>query len=137
MWPVPTERCHTCKIRPDFRLCCCLLAQSCPTLCSPMDCRPPGFSVHGILQARTLEWVAMPFSRGSSRPRDGTHALAGGFFTTEPPAKPSSHFHDAQDASLESAPDRPSAPYEHAHNTAQGLVLLSFNWFQVLRLWTA
>ena len=39
--------------------------QSCPTLCDPMDCSLPGSSVHGILQARTLEWVAMPFSRGS------------------------------------------------------------------------
>ena len=42
------------------------VAQSCPTLGDPMDCSPPGFSVHGILQARTLEWVATPFSRGSS-----------------------------------------------------------------------
>ena len=50
--------------------CCCLVAQSCPTLCHPMDCSPPGFSVHGILQARILEWVAISFSRGSSRPRD-------------------------------------------------------------------
>ena len=40
------------------------------SLCDPMDCSPPGFSVHGILQARTLEWVAIPFSRGSSQPRD-------------------------------------------------------------------
>ena len=46
--------------------------QSCPTLCDPMDCSPPGSSVHGILQARTLEWVAMPSSRGSSPSRDGT-----------------------------------------------------------------
>ena len=46
--------------------------QSCPTLCDPVDCSPPGSSVHGILQARILEWVAMPFSRGSSRLRDGT-----------------------------------------------------------------
>ena len=38
-------------------------AQSCPSLCDPMDCSPPGSSVHGILQARILEWVAMPFSR--------------------------------------------------------------------------
>ena len=44
--------------------------QSCPTLCDPMGCNPPGFSVHGILQARILEWVAMGSSRGSSRPRD-------------------------------------------------------------------
>ena len=45
---------------------------SCPTLCNSMDCRPPGSSVHGIVQARILEWVAMPFSRGSSGPRDQT-----------------------------------------------------------------
>ena len=43
-----------------------------PTLCDPMDCSPPGSSVHGILQARILEWVAIPFSRGSSTPRDQT-----------------------------------------------------------------
>ena len=60
--------------------------QSCPTLCNPMDCSLPGSSVHGILQARILEWVAIS-SRGSSRPRDQTYisCLAGGFFTTEPP----------------------------------------------------
>ena len=44
----------------------------CPTLCDPMDCSTSGFSVHGILQARILEWVAISFSRGSSRPRDRT-----------------------------------------------------------------
>ena len=49
-----------------------LVAQSCPTLCKPMDCSPPAFSVHGILQARILEWVAISFSRASSRPRDPT-----------------------------------------------------------------
>ena len=47
-----------------------LVAQLCPTLCNPMDCRPPGSSVHGILQTRMLEWVAIPFSRGSSQPKD-------------------------------------------------------------------
>ena len=47
-----------------------LVAQSCPTLCDPRS--PPGSSVHGILQARILEWVAIPFSRGSFQPRDGT-----------------------------------------------------------------
>ena len=47
--------------------------RSCLTLCDPMDCSPPGSSVHGVLQARTLEWVARPSSRGSSRPRDWTH----------------------------------------------------------------
>ena len=47
--------------------------QSCPALCDPMDCSPPGSSIHGILQSRILEWVAMPSSRGSSQPRDRTH----------------------------------------------------------------
>ena len=48
------------------------VAQSCPTLCNPMDCSLPGSSVHGIFQARVLEWVAISFSRGSSQPRDQT-----------------------------------------------------------------
>ena len=54
------------------------VAQSCPTLCDPMD-----YIVHGILQARILEWVAFPFSRGSSQPRDWTQVscIAGRFFT--------------------------------------------------------
>ena len=51
----------------DCSSCYCLVAQSCPTLSDPMDCSPPGSSVYGILQARILEWVAAPFSRGSSR----------------------------------------------------------------------
>ena len=53
------------------------------TLCDLMDCSPPGSSVHGILQAKRLEWVTFPFSRGSSPPRDRTQAsrIAGGFFT--------------------------------------------------------
>ena len=50
--------------------CLHVYAQSCPTLCHPLDCSPPGSSVHGILQARILEWVAMPSSRGPSWPRD-------------------------------------------------------------------
>ena len=66
-----------------------LVAKSCPALCNPMGCSWPGSSVRGISQARILEWVAIPFSRGSSRPRDQIHipALAGGFFTSEPPEK--------------------------------------------------
>ena len=62
-------------------------AQSCPTLYDPMDGGLPGSSVRGILQARKLEWVAIPFSRGSSWPRDRTRVscLAGGFFAAEPP----------------------------------------------------
>ena len=86
--------------RPVYIVCVCvcvcvcmLVVQSCPTLCNPMDCSLPGSSVHGILQARILEWVAMPFSRGSSPLRDQTHAfyifcIAGRFFfTAEPPGK--------------------------------------------------
>ena len=49
-----------------------LVTQSCLTLCDPMDYSPPCSSVHGVLQARLLEWVAMPSSRGSSLPRDQT-----------------------------------------------------------------
>ena len=60
-----------------------LVAQSCLTLCNPMDCGSPSSSVHGILQARILEWVAIPFSRESSQPRDWTQVSsnAGRFFT--------------------------------------------------------
>ena len=59
------------------------VAQSCLTLCNPMNCRLTGSSVHGILQARILGWVALPFSRGSSQPRDQTQVsnIAGGLFT--------------------------------------------------------
>ena len=52
-----------------------LIAQSCPTLCDPTDCSPPGSSVCEILQARILEWVSIPFSRGSSQSRDRTCTL--------------------------------------------------------------
>ena len=53
------------------------------TMSNPIDCTPPGSSVHGILQARILEWVAMPSSKGSSQSRDGTYifCIAGRFFT--------------------------------------------------------
>ena len=53
-------------------LCVCSVAQLCPTLCDSRDCSPPGSSVHGILQARILEWVTISYSRGSSQPRDQT-----------------------------------------------------------------
>ena len=49
------------------------VTQSHPTLCDPMDCSPPGSSVHGILQERILKWVAMPSSRGASQSRERTH----------------------------------------------------------------
>ena len=59
------------------------VAQMCSTLCDPMECSPPGSSVHGILQATILGWVAMPSSRGSSKPRDRPEVscIAGRFFT--------------------------------------------------------
>ena len=60
-----------------------LVTQLCPTLCNPMHCSPPGLSVHGISQARILEWVVIPFFRGSSQLRDQTcvSCIAGWFFT--------------------------------------------------------
>ena len=69
------------------------LLQSSPTVCNPNDCRPPGSSVHSILQARILEWVAISSSRdlpnSEMQPKSLTSpALAGGFFTTEQPGKP-------------------------------------------------
>ena len=73
------------------------VAQSCPTLCDPIGCSPPGFSVHGILQARILEWVVIPFSRGSSPPRDQTWICWVSsidrwmFLPLSPPGKPLHH----------------------------------------------
>ena len=72
----------------------CSVAQLCPPFCDPRDCSSPSSSVHGIFQARILEWVAIYSSRGSSQTRDWTRllllpALAGRFFTTEPLRKPS------------------------------------------------
>ena len=71
----------TCKSK-NMSLSQVKVAQSCPALCKPMD-----YTVGGILQARILEWVAVPFSRGSSQPRDQSHAeslqhIAGIFFTS-------------------------------------------------------
>ena len=67
----------------------CVHAQACLTLCDPVDCSPPGFSVHGILQARVLEWVAISSSRGSSDPgiEPGSPALQVGSLPSEPPGK--------------------------------------------------
>ena len=84
----PLNTCYSTTWSMVGWICRCVCVQSlqlCLTLCDPMDCSPPGSSVHGILQARILEWVAISFSRRPSQPRDGTHvsctspALAGGF----------------------------------------------------------
>ena len=64
----PTSSCTL----PPIRKVKVLVAEWRPTLCDPMDCSPSGSSVHEILQARILEWVTVPFSRGSSRPKDRT-----------------------------------------------------------------
>ena len=73
--------------------CVCSVAQSCPTLCNPMDYRPPGSSVHGVSLIRILEWVAMPSSTDLPNPVVKptslvSLALAGRFFTTVSPGKP-------------------------------------------------
>ena len=86
-WPLSMWKKWTHWVKGKaFDVLMCIRAKSLqlyPTLCNPMDCSPPGSSVHGILQARILEWVAIPFSRGSSWPRDGTWVsrMAGRFFT--------------------------------------------------------
>ena len=73
---------------------CAKLLQSCPALCDPMDCSLPGSSVHGLLQVRILEWVAMPSSRGSSQPKDQTMSTTfnlnwqAGSLPLAPPGKP-------------------------------------------------
>jgi len=67
----------------------CTCAQSCPTLCNPMDCSPRDSSLRGISQARILEWVATSYCRGSSQHRElVSPALAGRFFTTAPLGSP-------------------------------------------------
>ena len=75
--------CDVLKRVPGTFIQACLVAQSCPTLCDSMDCSLPVSSAHGIFQARIREWVAIPFSRGSSQPRDWTQVscIVGRFFT--------------------------------------------------------
>ena len=74
---------------------CVLVAPLCPTFCDRMDCSQPGSSVHGILQARILEWVAIPFSRGYSDPRiePGSPALQADSLPSEPTGRPNSILH--------------------------------------------
>ena len=82
--------------------------QSSPTLCGPMDCSLPGSSVHGILQARILEWVAISFSRGSDLPNPGNESmsltspsLADRFFTTSATWEALSHQIDNMNKEIE------------------------------------
>ena len=83
---------HTCASPDMSRMECllfCLVTKSCATLCNPMAYSLPGSFVYGAFQTRILDWVAIPFSRGSFRSRDQTRisCIEGGFFTTEPPGK--------------------------------------------------
>ena len=80
---------HICSFVTVLVLCLC--AQSCLTLCNPMDYSPPGSSVRGILQTGILQWVAISFSRRSSQPRDQTciSCIAGRFCITETPGNSS------------------------------------------------
>ena len=65
---------HSASVSYKYKYVCVRsIVRSCPTVCNPMDCSPPGSSVHGISQARILEWVAVSLSRGSSRVRDQAH----------------------------------------------------------------
>ncbi|CAI9167020.1 unnamed protein product [Rangifer tarandus platyrhynchus] len=93
-------------------------AQSCPTLCDPMDCSPPGPSVRAIFQTRILEPVALPFSRGSSRPRDQTHVSCitciGRWIL----------YHYATWEALESAYRLPNFPFHFGHQAAWRLMLV-------------
>ena len=72
---------------------CVLVAQSCPALCDPMDYISPGSSVHGILQARILEWVAIPSSGDLPHPgiKPGSPALQADALPSEPPGEPQDH----------------------------------------------
>ena len=72
-----------CQSHVKYKIVLCCWVQSCLILRDPMDCSPPGSSIHGILQARILEWVAISSSRGYSQTKDWTPALAGGFFPIE------------------------------------------------------
>ena len=102
-----------------------LVVQLCPTLWDPMDCSPPGSCVHGILQARIPEWVAISFSRGSSWPRDRTRVacLPGRFFTIWAPGKPFRNKGHSKPKALESSWNHPpGSPGENC---------LPWNWFLV------
>ena len=91
----------------------CVLSNSVVSLCSPMGCSPPGSSVHGILQARILEWVATPSSRGSSQPRDQTQSptLQVDSLPTEPPTKTPLENRDLQMLRLRDCPGEEEASH--------------------------
>ena len=83
-----------CPSSPDIGKAFAVMLSCVQLFCDPLDYSMPGSPVHGIFQARILEWVAISFSRESSPPRDQTCAscIAGGFYTSEPPGKPQESF---------------------------------------------
>ena len=78
------------RLKSQHSIVVVLVTQSCMTICDAVDCSPTGCSVHGILQARILEWVVIPFFRGSSEPRDWTQVscIKADSLSSEPPGKP-------------------------------------------------
>ena len=94
--------------------------QSCPTLCDPMDCSPPGFSVHGILQAPILAWVAIPFFRGSSQGWKLLFpALTSGFFTTSATWEAQENYRQVQMERTDSRDLKPRKKKKKDHLTPQ------------------
>ena len=103
-WVTSLSLSFTVTLSAKFYVCVCACEgtrpqslQSCPTLCNLMDCHPPSSSVPRILQARILEWVAVPSAREYSQPRDRSHisyvsCIAGRFFTIETLGKPTKFY---------------------------------------------
>ena len=103
-----------------------------------MDCRPPGSFIHGIFQARILEWVVMPFFRGSFQSRDRTcfSCIAGKFFTTEPPGNPQLSCYIKKSNGLSCSLNRffyPCMILQHATGHLEYIFSLSYAHFQMLK----
>ena len=113
----------------------CVCAQSCPTLCDPINCSPQGSYVHGISQVRILEWVALSSFMGSSRPRDQTHVsyIAGKFFTHEPPGKLSIRVFSNESALCIRWPKYWNFSFSISlSNEYSGLFSFKIDWFDLL-----
>ena len=104
------------------------VSQSCLTLCNPMDCSQQDSSVHGILQARILEWVAIPFSRGSSSPRDQTPTLQADSLLSEPPGKPKVKYKRAEQGVVIPAKTVVIKPWDGARPIARTRSLPRVSW---------
>ena len=108
-WSEKTLLCYGCftSCKLNWREVKKKVTQSCQTLCNPL-----GYRVHGIIQARILEWAAFHFSRGSSQPRDWTQVshIAGGFFTTESQGKPLYKLRKGDNESISSLHDADVIP---------------------------